>query len=156
MTETLDRAFCILGETGKFRAIDEVIARCPVFDDVPSRTELEEAVHRREEEMSTGIGHGVAIAHGKIPGIRSTHVALGFSEEGIRYDDINPEPVHFLFVIASSPSGQADYLKTVSALLSWVHDPAFREAFIADRGCPAARRFLAMLSSQVFSAQKTE
>ena len=45
---------------------------------------------------------------------------------------------------------------TVSALLSWVHDPAFREAFIADRGCPAARRFLAMLSSQVFSAQKTE
>ena len=152
----LSSVLCIVSSDEKYRAIDEIISSCSVFDELPDKERFREAVHRRERIQSTGIGHGVAIAHGKIPGIRSTHVALGFSEEGIRYDDINPEPVHFLFVIASSPSGQADYLKTVSALLSWVHDPAFREAFIADRGCPAARRFLAMLSSQVFSAQKTE
>ena len=156
MTKILGRAFCIIEEKEKFAAIGEIIRECAVFDDVPSRACLYDAVRRREEEMSTGVGHGVAIAHGKIPGIMTTRVALGFSHDGIVYDEINAEPVHFLFVIASSPDNQADYLSTVSALLGWMHDEDFRKSFAEDISSAPAERFIAMLSAQDFSSPRPQ
>ena len=153
MTKILRKAFCIIEQSEKYAAIDEVIGNCTVFSDLPSIPSFTDAVHKREMEMSTGVGHGVAIAHGKIPGLMSTHVALGLSEQGIDYDDGNAEPVHFLFVLASSPECQADYLQTVSSILSWMHDPEFRELFMNDRSSDAVRTFLSMLSAQDFSPQ---
>ncbi len=152
----LERVFCLLDKADKLEAIDQVITECSVFDDLPDRKRFMITVHNREKEASTGVGHGVAIAHGKVPGIEHTHVALGFSEEGIAYDSKYPEPVHLLFVIASPPLDQTDYIKAVAAILSWVHDPEVRSAMMKDRHCREAEEFLSMLISQRFEARNKE
>ena len=104
----LSDVLCLISGSDKYRAIDEIISSCPVFDELPDKARFTEAVHRRERIQSTGIGHGVAIAHGKVPGIDHPVVALGYSEDGIIFDTKYPEPVRLVFVIASSPSHESE------------------------------------------------
>ena len=83
----LSSVSCIVSSDDKYRAIDEIISSCSVFDELPDKEKFREAVHRRERIQSTGIGHGVAIALGKSPGIEHRFAALGFSEVGIIFDE---------------------------------------------------------------------
>ena len=152
----LDSVFCIVGEKDKHEAIDHIIASCSLFDELPDKKHFSDAVHRRERVQSTGIGHGVAIAHGKCPGVDDPFIALGISPEGIVFDDRFPDPVHIIFVIASSPSHESDYLKAVASILSWVHDPDFRKMLVECAENETTERFLTMMRTQDFVPQNPE
>ena len=150
----LSRVFCIVSSNDKYEAIDEIIAKCSVFSELPDKAIFVKAVHKRERQQSTGIGHGVAIAHGKLPDIRKPVIALGFSEEGIIFDDRYPDPVKLIFVIASSLHRDSDYLKAVSSILTWVHDPDFRRVLVSrEWESESAVMFFSMLESQEFRPQ---
>ena len=150
----LSRVFCTLSSTDKFDAIDEVISSCSIFTELPDRNRFIETVHRRERVQSTGIGHGVAIAHGKVAHIEGVYVGLGFSERGIIFDQHYPEPVRLVFVIASCPVKEADYLRATASILTWVHDPEFRKVLVGKEwDDERVVRFFDMLSSQHFVPQ---
>ena len=154
MKDWLKDVFCIVGAEEKFSAIDEVISKCAIFDSLPDKERFIRAVHRREEAQSTGIGHGVAIAHGKIYQLEKPCVALGLSEHGIIFDDRYPDPVQLIFVIASSLHGGSEYLRAVSSILTWVHDPDFRRVLVGKEWeDERVVRFFSMLSSQEFRPQ---
>ena len=70
--------------------------------------------------MSTGIGRGVAIAHGKTNAVEKTTVALGVSKEGIPFGSPDGDPVHFLFLVAQPPREQKEYLLILSAIAKMV------------------------------------
>ena len=146
----LDSVFCIVGEKDKHEAIDHIIASCSLFDELPDKKHFSDAVHRRERVQSTGIGHGVAIAHGKCPGVDDPFIALGISPEGIVFDDRFPDPVHIIFVIASSPTKESSYLRAVASILSWVHDAQFRAELLSGAGNDDVDGFFRMLRSQSF------
>ena len=152
----LSSVLCIVSSDEKYRAIDEIISSCSVFDELPDKERFRGAVHRRERIQSTGIGHGVAIAHGKVPGIDHPIAALGFSRDGIIFDDRYPDPVKLIFVIASSPSHESDYLKAVASILSWVHDPDFRKMLVECAENETTERFLTMMRTQDFVPQNPE
>ena len=149
----LESVFCIVNETDKHEAIDKIISSCSVFDLLPDKKRFAAAVHRRERVQSTGIGHGVAIAHGKCPHIDRPHIALGISPDGIIFDDRFPEPVHIIFVIASCPTKESAYLHAVASILSWVHDPDFRSRLLRGEKDEDVRRFFDMLKAQEFVPQ---
>lgn len=136
----------------KFAAFGEIVRNCSVFDDIPDRHAFLESVIRREKIQSTGIGHGVAIAHGKVPHLEKTHIALGLSEDGICFDDTFSEPVRLVFLIASSPTRQSEYVKALGSLLSWVHDDSLRSALRSqDFANASVKAFFNMMESQDFS-----
>jgi len=110
-------AFCEVTATEKKEAILQVIDTCKVFASIPDRDRFKRAVFRRERIETTGIGHGVAIAHGKILGLDQVYVGLGLSKPGITYGSLDGSPVHLLFVIASSPVTQITYLRVLGKLL---------------------------------------
>ncbi len=144
---------CQLTSKDKAQAILEVIDSCSVFTSLPDLERFKRAVLRREHIQSTGIGHGVAIAHGKILGINEVHIALGISKEGIEYGSSDGMPVHLLFVIASSPSIQMEYLGALSAILRGVRSEQIREHLLSlqqSKSDEACRRFLSMMTSQEF------
>ena len=154
MKDWLKDVFCIVGAEEKFSAIDEVISKCTIFDSLPDKERFIRAVHRREEAQSTGIGHGVAIAHGKIYHLEKPCVALGLSEHGIIFDDRYPDPVKLIFVIASAQNRNSEYLRTVSAILTWVHDPEFRSLLVDGKwDDERVAAFLSMFRDQEFRAQ---
>ena len=146
----LGDVLCIVTDKDKHEAIDRIIASCALFDELPDKERFREAVHRRERVQSTGIGHGVAIAHGKCPYIEKTYIALGISKEGIIFDDRFPDPVHIIFVIASCPTKESSYLQSVAAILTWVHDEDFRKKLLAGEKDEDVSCFCSMLEKQEF------
>ncbi|MCX7786764.1 MAG: PTS sugar transporter subunit IIA [Spirochaetes bacterium] len=120
-----------LRSTEKFEAIRELIREAKVFQDLPDRDAFEQAVIEREKLQSTGLGHGVAFAHGRIPEIKTLKVALGISRKGIDFDSIDGKPVHLLFVFATNPSMHIDYLACLASLAKMVKKEGFREQILA-------------------------
>ncbi len=126
MDKRLEQVFCEVTATDKRGAIMQVIDTCPVFASFPDLDRFKRAVMRRERIETTGIGHGVAIAHGKILGLEKVYVALGSSKEGVDYGSLDGMPVHLLFVIASSPITQISYLHVLGKLLETARRPDIR------------------------------
>ena len=76
-------AIILLEGNDKRKAIRQVVTRSEnLAKGVRDTARLLRAVSRRERIETTGIGHGVAIAHGKILGLDTVHVGLGVSWRG--------------------------------------------------------------------------
>ncbi|ADY13963.1 putative PTS IIA-like nitrogen-regulatory protein PtsN [Sphaerochaeta globosa str. Buddy] len=144
---------CQLQSTDKTQAILEVIDSCNIFSSLPDLERFKRGVLRRERAQTTGIGHGVAIAHGKILGLNEVHIALGISRDGIEYGSADGMPVHLLFVIASSPSIQMEYLGSLSAILRSVRTEEMRTHLMdihQSKSDEACQRFFSMMALQRF------
>lgn len=72
------------------------------------------AVTDREELGSTGLGNGIAIPHGKIPGISRVVAAFGRLEQPIDYDAIDDQPVDLLMLLLAPTGSGADHLKALA------------------------------------------
>jgi mannitol/fructose-specific phosphotransferase system IIA component (Ntr-type) len=125
-----------LHSTDKYEALKELIRRAPVFRTIDERMKLEEAVISRERQQTTGFGHGVAVAHGRAPGVPRVLIALGLSRAGIAYDSPDGAPVRLLFVIASPPDLSLDYLQALSTLVRCIRDQEARDSLV---GAASAR-----------------
>lgn len=121
---------CDLESTDKFHAIHELLSGAPVFRNVDEIENLEKAVVQRERLQSTGLGNGVAVAHGKSPCIGEIVMALGISRKGIEFEAIDGKPVHFLFLVANPPGMQLEYLLALSVLVRVIRDERFREELL--------------------------
>ena len=117
----------------KYEAIREVIYQAPVFRTIPglNLNEFADLVVNREHLLSTGFGHGVAVAHGRTPAVNGSHIALGVSRHGIDYASPDAQPVHLLFVVANHPEQQMDYLQIISTLARLLRNDAFRRELLS-------------------------
>ncbi len=122
---------CDLESTAKYEAIHELLEKVPVFRDLDRRDYLEKAVVGREHVQSTGLGKGVAVAHGKTPAVGEIVMALGISQSGIDFDSVDEKPVHFLFVVANPPGMQLEYLLALSVLIRVIRDDRFRAELLS-------------------------
>ncbi len=117
----------------KFSAVEEIVSNCPVFgflDEAGKRETFIQEVFHRESLGSTGIGHNVAIPHGKCSLMDRVRVGLGISREGIEFGSIDGELVHLVLVIGSSPSNQVEYLKSLAFIMNHLKNPFLRSALI--------------------------
>ena len=129
----------------KFEAIRELIHSAPIFDGAETRNRITEAVVQRERILSTGLGRGVALAHGTTDAVDRIVIALGISREGIDYQAVDQALVHLLFVIINPPGRQVEYLLALAAVTRMVRDEEFRRSLqseapaaeIEDRICAA-------------------
>ena len=120
-----------LSSQDKYEAIRELIRKAPIFASMDDKRSVEAAVIRREKVLSTGLGRGVAVAHGTTDVVEDIVIALGISEPGIEFEAIDQAPVHLLFVIANPPGKQLEYLTALSAVTRLVRDEAFRRSLRA-------------------------
>ena len=83
-----------------------------------------EDVKKREEQVSTGVGFGIAIPHGISTAVKIPSIVFGRSEKGIDYESIDGRPVHLLFLFAIPDSfKEKDYLRALSSMARLlVHD----------------------------------
>ena len=83
-----------------------------------------EAVKEREEQVSTGVGSGIAIPHAISVTVNSPAIVFGRSDNGIKYDSIDNEPIYLVFLFAiPNLFHNKDYLLTLANLARLlVHD----------------------------------
>ena len=105
-----------LKATTKDEVLDELIELLEKDGKLNNKGEFKEAVLKREEEFSTGIGMGIAIPHGKSSTVVEACIVFGKSEKGIDYQSMDDEPAHLFFLIAV-PSDSSDvHLRALSEI----------------------------------------
>ena len=70
-----------------------------------------DALLKREELGSTGIGRGFAVPHARIDWIKDCFTAMALAPDGIAFDALDGEPVHTIIAIASPQSRPGDHLR---------------------------------------------
>jgi PTS system nitrogen regulatory IIA component len=74
------------------------------------------AVKDRESVLSTGIGCGVAIPHGKTPDMDQLVVAAGIAAEAIEYDALDGKPVQLFFLLVGPESAAGAHVKALGRI----------------------------------------
>lgn len=88
------------------------------------------AVLDREKIMSTGIGNGVAIPHGKSDAVSELVAALGIKKEGIDFESLDGEPAFIFFLLVSPPDISGPHIKALARISRLLKDEEFRKALI--------------------------
>ena len=120
-----------LESSNKFDAIRELIQRAPILSYEVNHGQIEEAAIKREKIYTTGLGRGIAIAHGKTEGVKKLYIVLGISKQGIDFNAVDGKPVHFLFLITNPPEKNTEYLIALSALARVLRDEGFLAELLA-------------------------
>ncbi|MGH7770570.1 MAG: PTS sugar transporter subunit IIA [Candidatus Binatia bacterium] len=81
----------------------------------------------REKISSTAIGEGVAIPHGKVPGIRQVTGIFARSVHGVNFDSLDGGPTHLFFVLIAPEDSAADHLKALARISRLLKDSSFRD-----------------------------
>lgn len=87
---------------------------------------IRQAVERREEMGSTGIGHGVGVPHVKQGAVRKIVGAFGRSSHGIEYHALDGAPVYLVFLIVSPQEEVRSHLEALRKISSLAKDEDIR------------------------------
>jgi mannitol/fructose-specific phosphotransferase system IIA component (Ntr-type) len=93
-----------------------------------------EIVLARERSMSTGIGHGVAIPHGTVPGLDGVIGVLGRSAAGIDFKSLDGQPVHIAVLVLVGESAYRQHIRTLAIVSRLLNSAALREQLLHARG----------------------
>jgi PTS system nitrogen regulatory IIA component len=98
-TDTIDLH---LKGSSKKEIINELLDILVRTGKIQDREAALSAVMDREEKMSTGMKHGIAIPHGKCASIQDLVACIGISEKPVEFDTLDHQPCR-IFIMTLSP-----------------------------------------------------
>jgi len=112
--------------TSKKRAFEEVGL---LFENQHglNRALITDSLFARERLGSTGLGHGVAIPHGRIKGLKTPMAAVFQLSEPIGFDAPDEQPVHLLIFLLVPEAATQKHLEILSEIAELLSDSALRE-----------------------------
>jgi len=98
----------------------------------------------RESLGSTGIGGGIAIPHGKMPGIDRLVAAFGRSRDGVQFVSLDGRPARLFFLVIAPESNSAGiHLKILARISRLAKDERFRRRLMEAEGAEEIRQVFA-------------
>ncbi|HQY20218.1 MAG TPA: PTS sugar transporter subunit IIA [Ignavibacteria bacterium] len=91
------------------------------------KEKVRECVFQREELVSTGVGKGFAIPHGKTDEIKDIVAAFAVLKDPIDFDSIDLEPVRFIFLIIGKETLLNAHIKLLSRISRLMNKDEFRD-----------------------------
>lgn len=104
-----------------------------LLDNQVSKRQLEsirQAVFEREEIMSTGVGKGLAIPHGKASGIEESYASFAILDQPVDYESIDDKPVQLVFLLVGPESRNTTHIKLLSRISRLMNNNSFRESIL--------------------------
>lgn len=108
-----------------------------------SQDELLRAVQEREAVLSTGIGNGVAIPHGKSTEVGSLVLAAGVTPTGVDFEALDGQPVQLFFLLLGPESASGEHVKALSRISRLLRRDSFRSRLAA---AGSAEEFLEVIA----------
>lgn len=84
------------------------------------------AVLDREKVMSTGVGKGFAIPHGKTNAVTEIVGAFGRIKDGIDYESLDGNPVNLVFLLVGKDNLISTHIKLLSRISRLMNKDDFR------------------------------
>jgi PTS system nitrogen regulatory IIA component len=88
---------------------------------------LLQVLTEREALQSTGIGEGVAIPHGKMPGLDRLVASFARSVRGVDFQSIDGQATQLFFLLVVPEHSGGQHLKALARISRFFRDAAFRQ-----------------------------
>lgn len=116
-------------------AIAELCRAVSHHPGIPPPSQLRAAVTSREDIMSTGMEHGIAIPHARLPGLDHPVFTFGRKLGGLDWNTPDGESVKLVFLILTpEPDTKDDQVKILASVARVVNDERVRERVLGARG----------------------
>lgn len=122
---TVDRVACGDPSTSKKRVLEQLSALIAGGQQALNPSEVFDSLIARERLGSTGLGHGVAIPHGRVKHGTATVGAFIKLQTPIDFDAIDGQPVDLLFGLLVPEQSTQEHLQLLAQLAEMFSDPAF-------------------------------
>ena len=110
----------------KTDAINQMIDLAVNSGNINNLEKVKECVFERERLVSTGVGKGFAIPHGKTDEIKDMIAAFGILSEPIDFDSIDGEKVNFILLLVGKDSLLNAHIKLLSRISRLMNKDEFR------------------------------
>jgi len=124
---TLDRVACDIEVQSKKKSLELVSDLIAQADDGISSLDVSESLRARERLGGTGVGHGVAIPHGRLKGTHHTLGAFLRLKNGVDFDSADHKPVDLIFALLVPEESTDEHLKVLAKLAAMFSNETFRE-----------------------------
>ena len=144
LSELLDPAAVSprLKAANKRDAVAELVSLLEAAHELDSQGEILDRVLRREAMMSTGIGNGVAIPHGKARAVDRMMAACAISPSGVEFEAVDGEPAHIFILLVSPESMGTPHVKVLANISRLLKEESVRKSL---REAESANAFLSVI-----------
>lgn len=140
---TPDRVRVPLRGESKQALLEELVGVLHEAGAVADADQVLRAVRAREQVLSTGVGSGVGIPHGKCDAVPALAMAAGVTGGPVDFDSLDGQPVRLLFLLVGPDAAAGDHVKTLSRISRLVRKDDFRQRL---EGARSAEEFVALLA----------
>jgi mannitol/fructose-specific phosphotransferase system IIA component (Ntr-type) len=123
-------------------AIRELVDLAEKAHGINSDGDILSRVVRRESMMSTGIGNGVAIPHGKTRQVDHLVAACAVSPTGVDFESVDGEPATLFILLVSPENVRGPHVKALASISRLLKEQSVRDSL---RDAPSAEAFLQVL-----------
>ncbi|WP_119165191.1 PTS IIA-like nitrogen regulatory protein PtsN [Algihabitans albus] len=131
----------------KKQVLQELSKKASELTDQPERA-IFEVLTERERLGTTGVGHGIAIPHGKLAALDRLYGVFARLETPVDFDAIDEQPVDLVFLLLAPETAGADHLKALARVSRLLRDRASCEKL---RGTDSADAVYALLTESAAS-----
>jgi fructose-specific phosphotransferase system IIA component len=117
--------------TTKDQIIDAMIDLIAQSPKVADKAKVRTAVFDREQIMSTGVGNGFAIPHGKTDAVTDVVAAFAVTAEPIDYQSLDNRPVRLVFLLVGKESMVGPHIKLLSRISRLMNKEEFRNKLLS-------------------------
>lgn len=110
-----------LKATSKKQVLQQMAERAAALSGLDER-EIFDTILQRERLGSTGVGGGIAIPHGKLPGIDRITGVFARLETPVDFEALDDQPVDLVFLLLAPEGAGADHLKALSRIARVLRD----------------------------------
>jgi nitrogen PTS system EIIA component len=118
------------GDT-KQQVLSNLVGLLATRGKIQHRDALLDSLLEREGLGSTGIGHGVAIPHGRCRDLAQPAIAFARSEHEVDFDSIDGLPTRIFFLLVAPENGGNEHLHLLAKIARLMRDAATREQLLA-------------------------
>ena len=112
-----------------------------------NRALVTDSLFARERLGSTGLGHGVAIPHGRIKGLKAPMAAVFLLQAPIGFDAPDEQAVALLIFLLVPEAATQKHLEILSEIAELLSDSALREQLKASTDAAALHKLIASWQS---------
>jgi PTS system nitrogen regulatory IIA component len=120
-----------LQATSKKAVLEELVEALAKTGKVTDRKKVLDVLLEREELGSTGIGHCIAIPHGKSDAVTELAASFALSRSGVAFDALDGEPVNIFFMLVAPEGSAGTHLKALARISGLLKDKFFLKNLLA-------------------------
>jgi fructose-specific phosphotransferase system IIA component len=132
ISDILTEDLVVAGLKGKSKdgIIEAMVGIVSHSPKVLDREKVRAAIFEREKIMSTGVGNGFAIPHGKTDAVSDIVAAFAVTEEEIDYDSLDEKPVRLVFLLVGKDNLVGPHIKLLSRISRLMNKEDFRKRLL--------------------------